>query len=63
MSVKYEKRMSTTEMRIVRWAMGVIMLENRRKEEFLEEANVEQIAMVMSSKENAGMVRARQKKR
>ena len=50
-------------MRMVRCAMGVIMLENRRKAEFLEEANVEQLAMVMSSKENAGMIRARQKKR
>ena len=30
MSVKYEKRMATTEMRMVRWAMGMSLLEHRR---------------------------------
>ena len=44
MSVKDEKCMATTEMRTVRWAMGVSLLEHRRNE---EEANVEPIAMVM----------------
>ena len=38
MSVKYERRMAITEMR---------MLEHRRNEEILEEAKVEQIATVM----------------
>ena len=47
MSVKDEKRMATTEMRMVRWAMGVRLLEHRRNEEILEEANVEAIATVM----------------
>ena len=47
MSVKYERRMATTEMRMVRWAMGVSLLEHRRNEEILEEAKVEQIATVM----------------
>ena len=47
MSVKDEKRMSTTEMRMVRWAMGVSLLEHRRNEEILEEAKVEAIATVM----------------
>ena len=37
--------MATTEMIMVRWAMGV--LEHRRNDEFLEEANVDPIAMVM----------------
>ena len=37
-------------------------LEHRRNEEILEEAKVEPIAMVYE-KENAGMVRAHQKKR
>ena len=41
MSVKDEKRMATTEMRMVRWAMGVSLLEHRRNEEILEEAKVE----------------------
>ena len=36
MSVKDEKRMTTTEMRLVRWAMGVSLLEHRRNEEILE---------------------------
>ena len=35
-----EKRMATTEMRMVRWAVGVSMLEHRRNEEILEEAKV-----------------------
>ena len=43
MSVKDEKRMATTEMRMVRWAMWVSLLEHRRNEEILEEA----ISMVM----------------
>ena len=30
MSVKDEKRMATTEKRMVRWAMGVSLLEHRR---------------------------------
>ena len=47
MSVKDEKRMATTEMRMVRWAMGVSLLEHRRNEEILEEAKVEPIAMVL----------------
>ena len=47
MSVKDEKCMATTEMRMVRWAMGVSLLEHRRNEEIVEEANVEPIAMVM----------------
>ena len=47
MSVKDERRMATTEMRMVRWAMGVSLLEHRRNEEILEEAKVEQIATVM----------------
>ena len=47
MSVKDEKSMATTEMRMVRWAMGVSLLEHRRNEEILEEAKVEAIATVM----------------
>ena len=47
MSVKDEKRMATTEMRMVRWAMGVSLLEHRRNEEILEEVKVEAIATVM----------------
>ena len=47
MSVKDEKRMATTEMRMVRRAMGVSLLEHRRNEEILEEAKVEPIATVM----------------
>ena len=47
MSVKDEKRIATTEMRMVRWAMGVSLLEHRRNEEILEEAKVEAIATVM----------------
>ena len=38
MSVKDERRMATTEMRMVRWAMGVSLLEHRRNEAILEEA-------------------------
>ena len=34
-------------MRLVRWAMGVSLLEHRRNEEILEEAKVEAIATVM----------------
>ena len=41
MSVKDERRMATTEMRMVRWAMGVSRLEHRRNDEILEEAKVE----------------------
>ena len=47
MSVKDERRVATTEMTMVRWAMGVGLLEHRRNEEILEEAKVEQIATVM----------------
>ena len=47
MSVKYEKRMATTEMRKVRWAMRESLLEHRRNEEILEEAKTEAIATVM----------------
>ena len=47
MSVKDEKRMTTTEMRMVRWATGVSLLEHRRNEEILEEVKVETIATVM----------------
>ena len=32
---------------MVRWAMGVSLLGHRRKEEILEEAEVEPIAMIM----------------
>ena len=47
MSVKDERRTATTEMTMVRWAMGVGLLEHRRNEEILEEVKVEQIATVM----------------
>ena len=47
MSVKDEKRMATTEMRMVRWAMRVSLLEHRRNEEIFEEAKGEPIATVM----------------
>ena len=47
MRVNDEKRLATTEMRMVRWAMGVSLLEHWRNEEILEEAKVEQIATVM----------------
>ena len=39
--------MATTEMRMVRWAMGVSLLEHRRNEETLEEAKLEAIATVI----------------
>ena len=45
--LKDERRMATTEMRMVRWAMGVSLLEHRRNGEILEEAKVEQIATVV----------------
>ena len=47
MSVKDERRTATTEVTMVRWAMGVGLLEHRRNEEILEEVKVEQIATVM----------------
>ena len=47
MSVKDERRMATTATRMVRWAMGVSLLEHRKNEEILEEAKVEPIATVM----------------
>ena len=47
MSVKDEKRMATTEMRMVRWAMGVSLLEHQRNEDILKEAKVELIPIVM----------------
>ena len=47
MSVKDERRTATTEMRMVRWAMGMSLLEHRRNEEILEEVKVEHIATVM----------------
>ena len=47
MSVKDVKRMATTEMRMVRWAMGMSLLERRRNEEILEEARGEPRAIVM----------------
>ena len=50
MSVKDEKRMATTEMRMVQWAIGVSLLEHRRNEEILEEAKVKPIAMVMRTR-------------
>ena len=45
MSVKDEKRMATTEMRMVRRAMGVSLLEHRTTGEISEEARVEPIVM------------------
>ena len=47
MSDKYEKRKATTEMRMVRWAMGLSLLEHRINEEILEETKVEAIATAM----------------
>ena len=47
MSVKDEKCMATTDMRMVRWAMGVSLLEHRRNEEILDVARVAPIVMVM----------------
>ena len=52
---------ATTEMRMVRWAMGVSLLEHQRNEEILEEAKVEPIETGYEM-EKAGMVRAHQKK-
>ena len=46
-SVKDERLTATTDMTMVRWAMGVGLLEHRRNEEILEEVKVEQIATVM----------------
>ena len=46
MSLKDEKRAAKTDMRMVRWAMGVSQLEQGRNE-ILEEARVVLIAMVM----------------
>ena len=43
-------------MRMVRWVMGVNLLEHRRNEEISEEARVEPIAMIMRT--NVEMVRA-----
>ena len=45
MSIKDEKRMATTEMRMVRWAMGMSLLEHRRNEEILEAARVGPMVM------------------
>ena len=59
MSVEEEKRMATTEMRMVRWAIGVSLLEHRRNEEILEEASVEPIAMVMRRLEWFGYIKRR----
>ena len=47
LSLRNEKRMATTEMRMVRWAMEVSLLGQRRDEEILEEARVEPIPVVM----------------
>ena len=57
--VKDEKRMATTEMRMVRWAMLVSLLEHQRNEEILEEARVEPIAMVMRRLEWFGHIKRR----
>ena len=54
--VKDEKRMATAEMRMVRWAMGVSLLEHWRNEEIMQEAKVEQ--SVCHERETIGMVRA-----
>ena len=51
--------MATTEMRMVRWAIGVSLLELRRNEEILEEEKVEQIAIVMRRLEWFGHVKKR----
>ena len=47
MPVKDERRTSTTDMTMMRWAIGVGLLEHRRNEDILEEVKVEQIATVM----------------
>ena len=44
-TVKDEKRMATTEMMMVHWEIVVSLLEHRRNEEILEEAQFEPIAM------------------
>ena len=59
MSVKNEKRMATTDRRMVRWAMGVSLLEHRRNEEILEEAKVEAMAMRLRRLEWFGHVKRR----
>ena len=43
MPVNDEKIKATTEMRMVRWAMGVSLLEHQRNVEILKEAKVEPI--------------------
>ena len=47
MSVNDERRMATADIRMVRWTMGLSLLEHRRNEEILEEAKIEHIATVM----------------
>ena len=46
MVAKDETRMERTEMRKVRWAMGMSLFEHRRNEEILEEARVERFVLV-----------------
>ena len=46
-SLKDENRLATNEMRMLGWAMGVILLGHLRNGEILEEVKVELIAMVM----------------
>ena len=46
---------------MVRWAMGVSLLEHRRNEEILEEAKLVPIAMVMRRLEWFGHVKRRDK--
>ena len=62
MSVKDERRMATTEMRMVRLAMGVSLLEHQRNEEILggSESGTDSDSY---EKEKAGVVRPRQEKR
>ena len=52
MSAKHEKRMATTEKRMVQWGggAGVSLLDHRLNDEILEEANVELTAMGMRRK-------------
>ena len=61
MSVKDEKRMATTEMRMMRGAMGVSLLEHRRNQGILEEVKVDPIAMFMRKRrmEWIGQVKSR----
>ena len=61
MPVKDERRMATAEIRMVRWAMGLSLLEHRRNEEILEEAKIEHSDGY--EKEKAGVVWPRQMKR